>query len=71
MEFISKYNLTFVNYANKKYNKKFQTFDGYSLWLFELVNCEHTKYYEKLEDDIREYCDYQQERKNKNGKSKS
>lgn len=71
MEFVSKYNLTFVKYMNRKYNKKFQSFDDYGLWLYELVDCKNSKYYDKLEDDLREYCNYQQERKNNYGKSKN
>jgi len=68
MEFISKYNLTFVKYVNKKYNKKFQSFDDYSLFLFEKTEDE-VYYYYQLEEDIKEYCQYQQERKNNNGKT--
>ena len=69
MEYISKYNTTFILNVNRKYNKRFKTFDEYSLFLFELTNDE-LEYYYKLEEDIKEYCKYQQERKNKDGKTK-
>ena len=62
MEFVSKYDTTLVTYMNRKYNKKFKSFEDYSLFLFDLVNSE-TDYYYKLEEDIKEYSDYQQERK--------
>ena len=41
MEFISKYDITFISSVNRKYGKKFKTFDEYSLYLFEL----HDKLY--------------------------
>ena len=71
MEFISKYNLTFINFVNRKYNKKFKSFDEYGLWLYEEKEFSNSRYYDDLEQDLKEYCDYQQERKNTNGKSKS
>ena len=70
MEFISNYNLTFVKYVNKKYDKKFRTFEEYTLFLFEKTDDE-VYYYYKLEEDLKEYCNYRQERKNSNGKSKN
>lgn len=69
MEFISKYNLTFITSVNRKYNKKFRNFDEYSLYIFELTKNE-IEYYYQLEEDLKEYCNYQQERKNINGKTK-
>lgn len=69
MEFISKYNLTFVKFINKKYNKHFKDFEQYGLYLFELNNCNDNDYYYQLEKDIREYSDFQTERKYNNGKS--
>lgn len=71
MEFISNYNRTFVANVSLKYNKRFKNFEQYALYLFELYNCDDKEYYYKLEEDIREYCNYQQERKKTNGKSKS
>lgn len=69
MEFISKYNLTFINFVNRKYNKRFKAFDEYGLWLYEEKECSNSRYYNDLEQDLKEYCDYQQERKKKNGKT--
>lgn len=70
MEFVSKYNLTFIKFVNKKYNKKFQNFEDYTLYLFEKTSDEVYYYYE-LEEDLKDYCKYQKERKNSNGKSKN
>jgi hypothetical protein len=70
MEFISNYNLTFIKFINKKHNKKFQSFDDYSLFLFEKTSDEVYYYYE-LEQDLKEYCQYQKERKRNNGKTTS
>ena len=67
MEFISKYDISFIKYINRKYNKKFKDFDEYALFLYELLKSEK-EYYYKLEDEIKEYCNYQQERKYGNGK---
>lgn len=69
MEFISKYNLTFIICVNRKYNKKFRNFDEYSLYIFELTENE-IEYYYQLEEDLKEYCKYQQERRAKDGKTK-
>ena len=68
MDFISKYNVPFMVYINKKYNKKFRSFEDYSLYLFELTKDE-LEYYYQLEEDVRRYSDEQQERKSTNGKS--
>ena len=70
MEFVSKYNLTFIKFINKKYDKKFRTYEEYSLFLFEKTDDEEY-YYCNLEEDLKEYCNYQQERKNNYGKTKS
>lgn len=70
MEFISKYNLTFLTYVNRKYDKKFRSFEDYSLYLFELTEDEG-EYYIQLEENLKEYCSYQQERKIKSGKTRS
>lgn len=71
MEFTSKFNMSFVLFVDKKYNKKFKDFEQYGLYLFELNDCNDREYYYHLEKDIKEYSDYQQERKKTNGKSKS
>lgn len=70
MEFISKYDLTFISNVNRKYNKKFRNFDEYALFLFE-KNGDEVYYYYELEQDLKEYCKYQQERKNNNGKTRN
>lgn len=70
MEFISKYDTSFIKHINRKYNKKFKNFDEYSLFLFELKGNDEVYYYYELEQDIKEYSDYQTERKYNNGKSK-
>ncbi len=70
MEFISKYDTTFIKFLNRKYGKKFRTFDEYSLYLYDKSDGE-LDYYYRLEDDIKEYCEFQQERKYGDGKSKN
>jgi hypothetical protein len=67
MEFISKYDTSFIRIINKKYSKHFKCFDEYSLYLFELTHNEK-EYYYQLEEDIKEYSDFQTERKYNNGK---
>ena len=70
MEFISKYDITFISSVNRKYGKRFRNFDEYSLYLFELQKNVQDYYY-KLEADIKEFSNYQQERKNSYGKSEN
>lgn len=70
MEFISKYDITFVTSVSRKYGKRFKTFEEYSLFLYELQKND-TDYYYKLEEDIKEFSDYQTERKYNNGKSQN
>ena len=65
MGYISRYDLTFLTFVSKKYGwKKFRSFESYSLWLFE-EKCKNNneKYYEHLEEDIKEYADWQKGRK--------
>lgn len=69
MEFISKYNLTFVTYVNRKYDKKFRSFEDYSLYIFE-INSSELDYYYQLEEDMKEYSKYQFERRIVSGKTK-
>jgi len=71
MDFISKYNMTFVTYINRKYNRKFRNFDEYILYIFDINDNKASKYYSQLEDDLKDYCSYQQERRVKNGKTRS
>lgn len=70
MEFISKYDITFIKFLNRKYSRKFKDFNDYAMFLFEIANEEEKDYYYRLEDDIKEYCTYQQERKYGDGKTK-
>lgn len=60
MAYISKYDMRFLTLMNKKYNKDFQYFDDYVLWLFyELYNENTENYYKQLEKDLWEYVDFQ------------
>lgn len=62
-------NTTFINWINRKYKKelnypanvtKFYYWDDYAIWLyFEKFNQDDDKYYEALEQDIKEFCDWQ------------
>ena len=70
MEFISKYDTTFITSVSRKYGKRFKTFEEYSLFLYELQKSDKDYYY-KLEEDIKEFSDYQTERKYNNGKTQS
>lgn len=65
MQFISRYNTSFMAFVYKKYNRIFKNYDFYSEYL--LRNCPN-EYYETLEGDLREYCNWQIERKAENGK---
>lgn len=60
MQFISRYNTSFMAFVYKKYNHIFRSFEFYSEHL--LKNCPD-KYYETLEGDLKEYCDWQVERR--------
>lgn len=70
MEFISKYNMTFIRYVNKKYNKRFKSFDDYGLYLWDKHYNKTHEYYYALEADLKEYCEFQEERKYNYGKNK-
>ena len=70
MEFISKYNMSFVTFVKVKYNKKFKSFDDYIMFLWETKDYNTLQYYYGLEEDLKEYCE-QQERKKDYGKSKN
>lgn len=63
MQYISRYNTSFMAYMYKKYHKIFKKYDHYSEFL--LRNYADV-YYETLERDLKEYCDWQQERGKKN-----
>ena len=60
MQFISRYNTSFMAFVYKKYNHIFKNYDYYSEYL--LKTCPDS-YYETLERDLKEYCDWQLERK--------
>lgn len=60
MGFISRYDLRFLTLMNRKYNKEFDFFDDYILWLYyEYFNEDKDKYYHQLEKDLWEYVDFQ------------
>ena len=60
MAFISRYDLRFLTLMNRKYNKEFDYFDDYILWLYyEYFNEDKEKYYHQLEKDLWEYEDFQ------------
>lgn len=61
--------ITFINWVNRKYReelglpptaRKFLFWDDYAIWLyFEKFKKNDEKYYEALENDIKEYSDEQ------------
>lgn len=61
--------ITFINFVNKKYRKelglsptavKFYYWDDYAMWLyFKKYKKNDDRYYEALEEDIKEYSDLQ------------
>lgn len=65
----TKNNTSFINWMNKKYRKelglaptavKFYYYDDYAIWMyFEKYKMNDQQYYEALEEDIKEYCDFQ------------
>ena len=65
----SKRNITFVNFVNRKYGKElgvktngrmFNYWDDYAMWLyFKKYKKNDERYYEALEEDIKEYSDLQ------------
>lgn len=63
MGYISRYDLKFTTFLNRKYKKYkvfFTYFDDYILWLYyELCKSNEEEYYSKLEDDIWEYSNWQ------------
>ena len=64
MGYISKYDTKFITYVNRKYNKDkvlFETFDDYIMWLFyDYLRENKEKYYEQLEEDMKEYSEWQE-----------
>lgn len=63
MGYISKYNLTFISFMNrkyKKYNVRFEFIDDYRLWLYEdYCVYDNARYYKQMEKDLEEYSDFQ------------
>lgn len=68
MQFISRYNTSFMSFVYKKYNRIFRNYEFYSEFLLE--NCPD-RYYETLEGDLKAYCDWQTERRMKNAQNKT
>ena len=63
MAWTSRYDTTFVTYANRKYKKNFSDFDSFSYWLFFTETKEDDEeYYIQLEQTLQEYCKWQVER---------
>lgn len=66
---VTEQNITFIDFVSQKYrrlilksfrSKRFTTWDDYALWLYYcLCRSRIQKYYELLEDDIKEYSDLQ------------
>lgn len=60
---------TFVNFVNSKYRKElgikttgrmFNYYDDYALWMyFDKYKMNDEKYYDALEEDVKEYSDMQ------------
>ena len=62
MGYISKYNMNFLTYMNRKYRRysvNFEFWDDYALWLFDMCNKKEKFYYKQLEKDVWEYSDFQ------------
>lgn len=58
MNYLGKFDIRFITFVNRKYNKRFRTFDDYSQALYEK---NHNDYYYNLERDIKEYVKWQVE----------
>lgn len=63
MGYISKINLTFINFVNRKYRKHkvfFRCFDDYILWLYyDYLGSNKDLYYAQLEADMMAYSNNQ------------
>ena len=56
MAFISKYDLRFLTLMGRKYDKNFDFFDDYILYLYyNVFKMNDKKYYHQLEKDLEEY----------------
>lgn len=58
MAYVSKIDTKFITFVNRKYNKTFDFFDDYAVWLYELKTNEE-EYYAQMEMDLWEYSDFQ------------
>ena len=63
MMYISKYDLSFINFVNRKYRSYgviFKCFDDYILWLYyDLFKENRDSYYGQLEEDMMKYSNGQ------------
>lgn len=74
MGYISKIDTKFITFINRKYNKSFNYFDDYIIWLYRMKRNNQSDYYAQLEEDLWQYSDFQtgtprskERRKNKGG----
>ena len=58
MGYISKFDTKFITFVNRKYDKAFDYFDDYVVWLY-MQKKDETTYYAQLEMDLWEYSDFQ------------
>ena len=58
MAYISKIDTKFITFINRKYNKTFDYFDDYAIWLYDKSGHDEG-YYCQLEKDIWEYSNFQ------------
>ena len=62
MGYISKLDTKFLTYMNRKYHKfdiRFEYYDDYALFLYDLCKQDYEEYYIALEEDLREYVEFQ------------
>ena len=58
MGYISKVDTKFITFVSRKYDRAFDYFDDYAVWLYEYKS-NNDEYYAQLEMDLWEYSDYQ------------
>lgn len=60
MGYISKFDTKFLTQMNRKYNKQFDYWDDYCDWLYyDIFEMNDEKYYDQLEEDLKEYVEFQ------------
>ena len=59
MAYISKIDTKFITFINRKYDKTFEYFDDYIVWLYKEKDYKNDRYYSQLENDIWEYSNFQ------------